>query len=322
MSESSRGTLVFHHNGIGDYVMSIPALRLLACAAPRPLHLVCGDVPASLLYHEIEVDQFSTVPVSPGLFAHWVDIGSVSLPRSYEFFVSLATWDSLELTTLAQKAGAKATVGLFSYCSLRLMDQPEHDIARLFTLALPFAPSARLQDYAQPLRFPNGTERLRASILCGARLLLVVHGDTRIEKVWPRDRYDEVLTSFVRSAPDWRVAALNFRPDELSSALATGRVSALLNVELSVAMCLVADADMFLGIDSCMLHVADLCRVPGVALFGPTRPEQFGYHLTSRLLTQNLLSSGGLAFLSAAEVTEALHTIRERIQDCDLAIRH
>ena len=44
-----RGTLVFHHNGIGDYIMSLPALRLLAQAAPKPVCLVSGNGPASFL---------------------------------------------------------------------------------------------------------------------------------------------------------------------------------------------------------------------------------------------------------------------------------
>ena len=34
-----------------------------------------------------------------------------------------------------------------------------------------------------------------------------------------------------------------------------------------------------MGIDSSMLHVADLCGVPGVGLFGPSNAEHWGFRL-------------------------------------------
>jgi ADP-heptose:LPS heptosyltransferase len=40
---------------------------------------------------------------------------------------------------------------------------------------------------------------------------------------------------------------------------------------------LVGTADLFVGIDSSMLHAADLARVPGVGLFGPTRAAEWGF---------------------------------------------
>ena len=48
---------------------------------------------------------------------------------------------------------------------------------------------------------------------------------------------------------------------------------------LDVSMSLVSEADLFVGVDSCMLHVADFYRVPGVGLFGPTRASEFGFLL-------------------------------------------
>lgn len=44
-------------------------------------------------------------------------------------------------------------------------------------------------------------------------------------------------------------------------------------LRLGVALALVSLSDLFLGVDSCMLHMADLCRVPGVGLFGPDSSE-------------------------------------------------
>jgi len=308
------GTLVFHHNGIGDYVMSLPALRLIAQSAPSPLHLVHGDVPGSFLYDEITASHRSAVKVAPGRYAHRIDINAISLGRRYDFFVSLATWDGPELRLLAERSGALVKVGFFSWCTLRLENQPAHDLLRMFALVSPFAPGARLSDFTRPLRFNTGRALSRLPLLRRPERLLVVHGDTRREKMWPKARYDKVLTEFLRCSPTFRATVLNFSEEDLPRAGATRRVDFVRGVALAEAMRLVAEADLFLGIDSCMLHVADLCRVPGVALFGPTRAEQFGYCVAPASLTRNLQSIGAMDALSVAEVLDALHVIRKEIE--------
>jgi ADP-heptose:LPS heptosyltransferase len=304
------GTLVFHHNGIGDYVMSLPALRLLTALAPPPVHLVHGDVAASFLYDELSASCRTAVAVGPGRFAHQIGVNAVCFTRRYEFFISLATWDSPEVSMLASKACAQVEVGFFSWCSLRLENQPRHDLWRMFALASAFAPGARLADFSYPLRF--GGRKRRSPTAAGR--LLVVHGDTRADKMWPTDRYDRLLSQFLRHNRDWQAAVLNFPESQVPHAIATGRVELLRGVALSEAMRVVAEADLFLGIDSCMLHVADLCRVPGVALFGPTRAEQFGYCVAPRAQTHNLQARGPIERLSVVEVLDALQSVRKRIE--------
>lgn len=287
--------------------MSLPALRLIAKSAPRPIHLVHGGVEASFLYDEIDVSLRSPVPVAPGRYSHRVGIDAVRLDRRYDCFVSLATWDGPEVCELAARARAKVKIGFFSWCTLRLGDQPAHDLARMFALASLFEPGARLLNFAHSPAFKTRKTR-------GAGRVLAVHGDTRAEKVWPLDRYDRVLTEFLRANQKWRVVALNFSPDQLPDACATNRMDLVKGVALSEAMRRVAAADLFLGVDSCMLHVADLCKIPGVALFGPTRAEQFGYCVTPRSRVRNLQANAAITEISIAQVGEALEVVRKRVE--------
>jgi ADP-heptose:LPS heptosyltransferase len=55
------------------------------------------------------------------------------------------------------------------------------------------------------------------------------------------------------------------------------RIFPYLGLPLDLAIGLVANADLFVGIDSSMLHAADLAGIPGVGLFGPTRAATWGF---------------------------------------------
>jgi ADP-heptose:LPS heptosyltransferase len=79
---------------------------------------------------------------------------------------------------------------------------------------------------------------------------------------------------------------------------------------LELAMRLVGYSDLFLGIDSCFLHAADLYRIAGVALFGPTRPSLWGFRFSpcARDLSAPA-ADGAMASLTPASVLEALLSV-------------
>jgi ADP-heptose:LPS heptosyltransferase len=69
----------------------------------------------------------------------------------------------------------------------------------------------------------------------------------------------------------------------------------------------VRSADAFLGVDSCMLHAADLFRVPSVGLFGPTRPSEFGLRFARHRIADGRGSMAALTpDVAAASLDELL----------------
>jgi len=58
------------------------------------------------------------------------------------------------------------------------------------------------------------------------------------------------------------------------------RIFSLEGVDLETTTALVAQSDLFLGIDSYFLHVADFSLVPAIGLFGPTDPARWGFRVT------------------------------------------
>jgi ADP-heptose:LPS heptosyltransferase len=77
-------------------------------------------------------------------------------------------------------------------------------------------------------------------------------------------------------------------------------------IALDTAMCLVSQASLFVGVDSCMLHAADLFRVPSVGLFGPTNAIEFGCRFAPHC---HVSGDGTMAGVSMDGVHQGLHSL-------------
>jgi ADP-heptose:LPS heptosyltransferase len=107
--------------------------------------------------------------------------------------------------------------------------------------------------------------------------ILLVHPETKPEKTWPPDRFAWVLDRFLAARPEYVVLVSSLAPVDFG--VGDPRVIRI-DFHLELAFALVRHVDLFLGVDSCFLHAADLFRVSGIGLFGPTRPSQWGFRLS------------------------------------------
>jgi len=55
-----------------------------------------------------------------------------------------------------------------------------------------------------------------------------------------------------------------------------------------------------------MLHVADMARVPGVGLFGPTNAKEFGFYIGPHIMIQ---ADGSMEKIEVGMVVEALNQL-------------
>jgi ADP-heptose:LPS heptosyltransferase len=182
------------------------------------------------------------------------------------------------------------------------------DIA--FKLVLQIEPQLRLEDFAQPpvLKelYHQRARQLRQALPAGSKVL-VVHADTKPEKRWPTARFVATLDLFLQSHPEFVVWVIGTEDLKLNSGPQGGKIRRYLRLPLGQAMALVSEADLFLGIDSCMLHVADLFRVPGVGLFGPTSPAEWGFRFGPH--HHQIGSEGQLETIEPREVLAALESL-------------
>lgn len=104
-------------------------------------------------------------------------------------------------------------------------------------------------------------------------------------KVWPADRFralTETLTAPSGAMPGARVAVLS-APEERSAALAIldgvpeeRRIDLAGRTDLLTAYACLARADLFVGNDSALMHLAGTAGAPTVGLFGPSREDWYG----------------------------------------------
>ena len=86
-----------------------------------------------------------------------------------------------------------------------------------------------------------------------------------------------VLNEFLDEHEDFVALIVGMTRHPFDSGKHRNRVVPCAGLPLDVTIGLIAMSDLFVGVDSFALHAADLHRVPGVGLFGPTAPGEFGF---------------------------------------------
>ncbi len=289
----ARRPTVYFSTLIGDSVLVLPTLRALAELFSAPMTLVCPEVSYDLCFRELGarlVDITGSPPFGPPLGppsnrvldydALVTEIGDVDL------FIDAVPWDvpsNVFVRPLRQRLAPTTSIGFptsDAYDIVVPRDLP-HAADVTFKLARLFNPDARIESYAGPVPIPASVQTeiraLRAALPAGTKVL-AVHADTKsLNKRWPVTRFIDLLDRFLVRHREFVVWVVGMGPEELNVGRERDRVIPHLGLPLDLAMGMVAEADLFLGIDSCMLHAADLARVPGVGLYGPTHPDRWGF---------------------------------------------
>ncbi len=312
---------VVFHNGLGDYVLALPTLRALATELPRPSLLVAGRGPHEFILSDSGFDGQLLVPFQRDTATTEFDWQHVARAcQGCEVLVSICPFRSESLDRLIEVVRPARTIGMGPPCAERVDYLADtHECDALFGVVRCLQPHARIERFSSPLpsstRSMDTARSIRASLRPGSRLL-VAHVDSIPEKAWPLASLDAALHPVLSAHPGIHAVVLNARPGDLPATAVEGRVACLSGLSLDRAMSLVAACDVFVGVDSCMLHAADLCRRPGVGLFAVTQARRFGFRWSSRQLVRELqagrmsdhdplMVAGAISSVLAAQSTSA-----------------
>ena len=280
---SFRAPVAFFYNGRGDHILAVPALRALATGFPGRLTLVCETGAYDLYYSDITFKvvievPFETVESAEPRFDAWKVARAID---HCDLFISLATWHGPSISELIARLNPVARIGLWSGIDVKAPGQ--HYLDKLFSVPRRIWPRIKLSVYDHPPTFPTWAQRQSQRMLDdlppNARLV-AVHNETRASKRWAETRLRDVLADFLENNPDFHVLIVSSLPGITVDELWRERVVSCGRLPLAVAYCLVSKSHLFLGVDSCMLHVADLFRVRGVGLFGPTSSATWGFRFS------------------------------------------
>ncbi len=224
------------------------------------------------------------------------EIGNTSL------LMSLNPWHTEavdELITLLDPAEA---FGFFPGFPTQIpLDFTKHSSELSFDVVKKILPDLCIEDFSYPPviqnQFREFAVKIRKMIPAEARTY-AVHGDTKPEKMWMDARFVELINWLLERDQNAFIFDLGLNNIGGSYFLNNERVISCRELILPSAIELVGSMDFFVGVDSCFLHAADMYRVPGVGLFGPTEPHEFGFRFGPHRHVSGNHSMNGISITS------------------------
>jgi hypothetical protein len=303
--------VIFFINGIGDNILNLPALRALGTLFAGRVSLICSGGDSLFMFDDLPLKRTIKIRAERSAYGREFDADAVATETGHcDLFLSLVPWHSESLTRLVEKVRPQFSVGFISNYDIRLpLNFDQHTSELAFDVMRVFDARSRLQDFTAPPCYPNEARaearELREQLSPGGKAL-VVHADTGEKKMWDGDKLMQTLDTFLGLHPEFTVLLVGGRPQSLDCGLYGDRVIPCYGLPLAVSMALVAEADFFLGIDSCMLHAADFAGVPSVGLFGPTSAAEFGFLVGPHIAIQ---APQTMAEIEVPDVTDALESL-------------
>jgi ADP-heptose:LPS heptosyltransferase len=277
----ARYPYVLFANGIGDAILNLPALRALSRVFDGRLGLITSLPTYQTFFRELQLRDL--VPTSFWWANNHRNFDADNVAgrvAGCDLLLSLVPWHSPAVDTLLERARPAESIGYFNRFDIQVpLDYGKHTSQLAFDLPRLLDPSVQFAEFLAPPIFPADDVRLAADILAclptGASLVCL-HADTLPEKMWPWKRFSAVVQHLVQRDRNCWVCIVGTKHSMRDLGEHHPRVIPCGGLSLAASCALVARADLFIGVDSCMLHVADFCRVPAVGLFGPTNPSEFG----------------------------------------------
>lgn len=313
---SAERPVVFFSNGIGDAVLALPALRALHGLFGARMRLVCPAVAArhcfgdfSSQLDEIVVLEYPAAGNGPRTNPSAFDVADVaSALGSCDAFITVVTWHSDSLEELILRLVPHTTVGYSQQFDLEVpLNRGVHSADIAFRVPQALGVAADLESMPASLRLPasatDRAARIRLLLPPGAKMV-TLHADTDPGRRWTPDGWHRVVDDLTAARPDTYVFVVGLPGAVDEASMRDERVISCLGAELTLTFALVAGSDAFIGVNSSMLHVADVSHVPGVGLFdNPLAETEWGFRYAEH---RHVTGGAAMSEIAAEDVTAAI----------------
>jgi ADP-heptose:LPS heptosyltransferase len=306
-----------YEGGLGDAYIQLPALRAL--------HHLYGDkltVITTEMYQRIyATESFSrvlTIITEPTRTHHKFDLQVLmDYLKDADLFIDLNCWYLPEEYDAFIRSRPYPTIGRFTFFNKYL--QPDYSINSFdnsFNLIQLLDATLSLETFAAPPAPPQAVQDYltRTRALLGDELLLFgIHDETKPEKMWRPERFEQLINRLLATYPNAGVLLLSRRTsiciDKIEEPDRVLQFTQPFQFEEIAG--LVQLSDFFISIDSVFLHLADLCRIPAIGLFGPTSPEEWGLRFTQGHTIA--AGSGKVEDISVDEVFDSIRKLSDTL---------
>src|SRR5262249_17571330 len=274
---------LIYANGIGDHLLTLPAVRALSAHFGGRLRLI--SFPDAKERHYLGVRFSSCLSAefrdkAAGQKSFDANLVAQFLGRC-PLLISLNPWHPSSMDRLLELIKPAFSVGFHERFDVQLpLDYDRHFADITFEMARSFDLGLQLESFASPPRLMYEARRrvhqIFRSLPTGTRVL-AVHADTQPWKEGSHNHVRAVLPGFLGSNPEFIALILAHRDIGLGQGPVDDRVVPCHGLHWHLSLAIVEHANLFLGVDSCALHMADLAGTPGVGLFGATRALEWGF---------------------------------------------
>lgn len=185
-----------------------------------------------------------------------------------------------------------------------IMTQPS-DIRHSVELALHcLAQVSEADSDSSPImpRLVDERRKVRSLVPAGKALATVSIGATKVDKLYPYDRWIEVVVGLQRMG--YHVAILGGPSDAFPDVESATNLVAKLSLPESMAA--IAESSVSLAADTGAGHIAAAFGVPVVSVFGPTDPEVFRPYTEKGVVLRYGASTQDVSPLSILDAAESL----------------
>ncbi|MDR7114668.1 glycosyltransferase family 9 protein [Caulobacter sp. BE254] len=275
--------VVLFGNGIGDAILTLPALRAMVDREPDH-EITLLESPNNIVVRDV-FSQFNICD----------DVVSCDADRNFsvsevcqrlsssEYFVHLNSWDSDSRRKLSEVTSNRIkSVGFWDQPVASLNLDMEHYTDRYMHLSQVLNPSALIDDFSWPQESLSWSllPKIYTDQAATCEPFCVIHTDTDDHKTFSVNAWGSVIEVLTRELPNHTFfmvgsdAILKLRERIVHSRLI------YVPGAFSFSTWLISRAALFIGIDSCFLHYADLQRRPSIAIFRSTSHRKWGLRLT------------------------------------------
>ncbi len=298
--------LVIRGGAIGDFILTLPALRVVREAFPAAhLEIIGYRHIAALAEGRYYADAVRSIEYGPlaGFFARGGTLDA-ELCEYFAGFQQVVSYlfdpDGIFETNL-RRAGVK--------CFLSAHVRIDDSIHAAHQLARPLQSLALYLDDPAATIFTSDADRTFADGFLGEENgpILALHpGSGGVRKNWPLERWRELIAQLI--AQPVRLLVVGGEAEhttlaELDGAF-PGRLRFARDLPLPQLAALLARCSGFVGHDSGISHLAAAVGTPSVLLFGPTDPQVWA---PANLRVRVLAAPGGdLSRIEPSEVVAAI----------------
>lgn len=306
-----RSPLIFFANGIGDGVLALPALRAIGAGFEGRAKFLLKAGSDRFLFNSLDVKNCLFVDMHQNTSSGMDFCCDVVRPFAHgcDLFISYVPWTSRSLAQIFLDKRAPISIGVNSCFDVFVVPEAgKHQFDIMFSVTQHIFPDLNLEEFAYAPATSQSVEAERRRILgrLNGRLLIGIHPEaSHPAKSYPILLVEQLICDLISLSENICVCIFG-QGKELAQLEDISHSVFVLDSTLEVAASAVPKLNLFIGVDSCFLHFADIHRVPGVGLFGPTSYELWGYRFAPHI---HLQSARGMDEISPPDIIKAANSL-------------